>query len=155
MPAPPSHGILNPRGGEAHFSLARSAPAADLRPFVERYWTVRWDLRGRAPHEQETLPWPCVNLVIGTHRPGLFGVCRTRFVAHLEGEGWVVGAKFRPGGFRPFVTFPMADLTDRNLPIRRVFGRAGAALERAVHAAPESGRIALVEEFLRARRPPP
>ena len=84
MPAPPSHGILNPRGGEAHFSLARSAPAADLRPFVERYWTVRWDLRGRAPHEQETLPWPCVNLVIGTHRPGLFGVCRTRFVAHLE-----------------------------------------------------------------------
>jgi AraC-like DNA-binding protein len=149
-------GILNPRAGDEHFTLARHAPGADLAGLVDRYWTVRWDLRGRAPYEQETLPYPCVNMVLGTHRPGVHGVCTTRFVARLEGEGWVVGIKFRPGGFRPFVSTAMGELTDRELPVRDVFGTDGDALDRAVHAArraPE--RIALVESFLRARLPRP
>jgi AraC-like DNA-binding protein len=151
---PGNHGILNPRGGQGHFALSRAAPPADLAAFVERTWSVRWDLRGRPPHDQETLPWPCANLVIGTYRPGLFGVCRTRFVAHLEGEGWVVGVKFRPGGFRPFIGFSMAELTDRDVPIGELFGAAGAELERAVHAAEPAGRVSLVEAFLRTVSPP-
>src|SRR4051794_29443199 len=110
-------GILNPAAGDAHFALARHAPAPDLAGLVERHWIVRWDLRDRAPYEQETLPYPCVNLVIGTHRPGLHGVGTRRFVARLEGEGWVVGTKFRPGGFRPFWGAPMGTLTDRDLPL--------------------------------------
>src|SRR3954452_5413022 len=114
---PGNHGILNPRGGEGHFALARAAAPADLAAFVERTWSVRWDLRGRPPHDQETLPWPCAHLVIGTYRPGLFGVCRTRIVAHPEGEGWVVGVKFRPGGPAPFIGFSLAELTDRDVPI--------------------------------------
>jgi AraC-like DNA-binding protein len=152
-PAASNHGILDPGGGADRFSLVRSAPGSNLTPFVERYWTVCWDLRGRAPHAQETLPWPCANLVIGTHRPGLFGVWRTRFVAHLDGEGWVVGVKFRPGGLRPFITRPMAALTDRQIAIDELFGPAGAALERAVHAAHPGERIGLIAAFLGDRRP--
>src|SRR5262245_26704462 len=138
-----SYGILNPRDAEAHFSLVRTEPAADLAAFVERYWSIAWDLRGRAPHEQETLPWPCVNLVIGTHRPGVFGVCTQRFVAHLEGQGWVVGVKFRPGGFHPFVRLPIAELTDREVAIPELFGQSGAELVRAVHAAEPGCRVGL------------
>ena len=49
------HGILNPHAGEGRFTLEREAPCAELAPFVERYWSVRWDLRGQPPHAQETL----------------------------------------------------------------------------------------------------
>jgi AraC-like DNA-binding protein len=148
-------GILNPRAGEERFAFTRHAPAPELAAVVERYWTVRWDLRGRPPYAQETLPYPCVNVVFGTHRPGVHGVCTTRFVAHLEGEGWVVGIKFRPGGFRPFASFPMVDLTDRELAITDVFGAAGAAVDRAVRTAPtDAERVPLAEDFLRGCRPP-
>ena len=149
-------GILNPRGGDGHFSLSRHEPALDLAPFVERHWIVHWDLTGRPPFAQATLPYPCVNLVFGTHRPGLHGPATRRFVAMLEGEGWVVGTKFRPGGFRPFFDAPIATIADRDLAVAEAFGDAGAELERAVHAAPgDAERVALVETFLRARRPAP
>ena len=160
MPAAPDpgsrRGVLYPAAGDRHFSLTHRAPAADLAPFVDGFWLVRWDLRGRPPYAQATLPKPCVHLVVGTHRPGLHGVGTARFVARLEDEGWVVGARFRPGGFRPFAAGPVADLTDRTVALADGFGPAGAALDQGVHAAAgDDDRVALVEAFLRARRPPP
>ena len=147
------HAILTPRAGEGPFTLDRRAPSAALAPLVERYWIVRWDLRGRAPFAQETLPLPCVNLVIGTHRPGLFGVPYERFVAHLDGQGWVLGAKFRPGGFRPFWHDDVATLTGRELPIAEAFEH-GAAIDRAIHDAPDDdAKIARLEAFLSSLHP--
>jgi AraC-like DNA-binding protein len=147
-----TNGILDPHRGEAHFTLTRHAPSPDLAAFVERYWIVRWSLR--TPYAQETLPYPCVNLVVGTHRPGLFGVRTERFVAHLAGDGWVIGAKFRPGGFRPFFNRPVVDLRDREIALADAFDGAGAALERDVHGAPDdAARVACMEAFLLARAP--
>src|SRR5262245_21583306 len=128
-----TRGILNPRAGEAHFDLRRFEPSRDLAELVDRFWVVRWELR--EAFEQETLPWPCVNVVIGTHRPGVHGVFQARFVAKLEGAGWVIGTKFRPGGFRGFTSFAIADLTDRTVSIERFFGAAGIELEHALKIA--------------------
>lgn len=145
-------GILNPRAGEGRFTLSRYPASADLAAWVQRYWSVRWDLRGRAPHQQETLPFPCVHLVIGTHRPGVHGPARRRFAAELGGRGWVFGVKFRPAGFFCFTDEPMVQLVDRALPISALFGRAGRALEREVHAAAhDAARLELVARFLRTR----
>jgi AraC-like DNA-binding protein len=164
-----THAILNPRAGAGAFTLDRRAPSADLAPFVERYWIVRWDLRDKPPFAQETLPLPCVNLVFGTHRPGLHGIPDERFVAHLDGVGWVVGVKFRPGGFRPFWHDDVATLTARALAIAEAIdtmiamapigsmtrgGDDGAAIDRAVHdASDDDARIARIEAFLRGRTP--
>ncbi len=147
-----THGILNPQAGAARFTLSRVAPAADLAPFVERFWLVRWDLRGRPPYAQETLSYPCVNLVIGTHRPGVFGPTTRRFTAELAGLGWVVGAKFRPGVFGAFTDLPAVALVDQSRQLGELFGAPGYALARAVHdEVDDAARIAHVEAFLRAR----
>jgi AraC-like DNA-binding protein len=147
------HGILNPRAGNAKFTLLRHAPAPELAGLVARHWTVRWDLREHGPYTQETLPFPQVNLVFGTHQPGVHGINTTRFVAELEGEGWVVGTKFRPGGFRPFWRAPICELTDRSVTLADAFGDEGAEVDAAVHAAlGDAERIAIVEAFLRSRR---
>lgn len=145
-----THGILEPR---AAFSLTRYAPPADLVGFVERFWIVRWDLE-RA-HEQETLPFPCANLVVGSHRPGLFGVPTTRFVARLEGRGSVIGAKFRPGGLRAIVGIPAFELTGKSLPVETAFAEAGAALVQDLERISEDddARVARMTAFLRARSP--
>ena len=149
-----THGILNPRAGHGVFTLDRRAPSSDLEAFVDRYWIVRWRLHDRAPFAQETLPHPSVHLVIGTHRPGVHGVGTKRFVAALEGEGFVVGVKFRPGGFFPFLGRDVIELSERELPIADVLGPDGAALEADVMAAPtDDARIERIERFLRSREP--
>ncbi len=146
-----SHGILNPGAGAGHFTLDRHAPSPELAHLVDRYWIVRWDLRGQPPFVQETLPHPCVNLVIGTHKPGVHGVGADRFVAELTGAGWVIGVKFRPGGFFPLYGRDVAELTGRAVAIREVFGDDAAALERDVTAAADdAARVAILDAFLLA-----
>jgi len=147
-----TNGILDPKMFGAAIELERHAPASDLAHFVERFWTVRWNLT--EPHDSATLPYPCVNVVIGSHRPGVHGTTRKRFVAQLEGVGWVLGTKFRPAGFRTLSDRPLHALVDRDVPIAKMFGAAGADLVRDVLLLTEpSTRIARIEQFLRERAP--
>ena len=149
-------GILNPGAAPAHFSLTRHAPAADLADLIERHWIIRWDLRERPPHRQETLPHPCVNLVIERGASALHGCGTRKFSVLLSGQGQVVGTKFRPGACFPLLRRPVAELTDRSAPLGQLFGPEGEALEASVLAAGEDpAQIALVEAFLRARLPRP
>ena len=53
-PGPGPRGVMSFRKGEIeHGHHARHLPAEPLRPLIDFYWGVRWDLRGRAPGEAE------------------------------------------------------------------------------------------------------
>lgn len=145
-------GILNPGAAPAHFELRRHPPAADLADLVERHWIVRWDLRGREPHLQETLPHPCVNLVLQAGCSAVHGCGTRKFAIVLADAGQVFGVKFRPGGFFPFVRAPVAQFTDRSTPVAALFGPSAAALEPEVLGTTDDrAQIELVEAFLRAQ----
>src|SRR4051812_21014894 len=132
-----THGILDPQAFDDRLVLERDPPAPALAAFIDRHWIVRWDLRGVPPRESATLPYPCVNFVIGTHRANVHGPSSQRFVAELAGRGWVLGTKFKPAGFRTFAGRPMAAMVDADIPIAALFGEAGAVLEREVLALAE------------------
>lgn len=147
-------GILHPQAAREHFTLSRHAPAGDLERLVERHWIVRWDLRGRASHTQETLPHPCVNLAITAWGSAIHGCETRRSGVQLEGQGRVFGTKFRPGAFFPLLGQPVSQLTDRSVPLGELFGAEADALTAAVLAADDdASQIALVEAFLRRRLP--
>src|SRR5262245_33860306 len=103
-----SKGILNPKAGEKKFQLSRHLPSADLAFFVERYWIIHWDLRDQEPFVQETLPYPCVHLVIEKDYSRIYGVMTGKFSRQLTDKGQVFGIKFRPGAFHPFVRTPIS-----------------------------------------------
>jgi AraC-like DNA-binding protein len=103
-------GILRPAETAEQADLRRDAPVSEaLRPFVERYWSVRWDLTGKPPFRSEVLSHPSVNLSVesgteprfGFAMPAvlLHGVVTRRFSVDLTGAGRVTAVKFRPGGF--------------------------------------------------------
>jgi AraC-like DNA-binding protein len=103
-------GILRPAETAARADLRRDAPVSEpLRPFVERYWSVRWDLTGQSPFRSEVLSHPSVNVSVesgteprfGVRMPAvlLHGVVTRRFAVDLTGAGRVTAVKFRPGGF--------------------------------------------------------
>src|SRR5262245_23256852 len=149
-------GVLDPGAGRRRFEVGRSRPLSDLAELVEHFWTVRWDLRGRDPHTQHTLPHPSVHLVAERGRSGIMGVCTGRFTRELEGQGRAFGIRFRPAGFHPFLGGPVSLLTDRRVAVADVFGPAGDRLvAELLAAADDPGLVAAAEAFLLARLPDP
>ncbi|NOJ95925.1 AraC family transcriptional regulator [Corallococcus coralloides] len=153
-------GVLYPRADSRHFEHVRVLPSEDLRPWVEHFWAVRWDLREQPPVLQQTLPHPSVHWTFesGTSRVG--GVNPGRFSVTLEGLGGVFSIKFRPGGFFPFVGTPLSALTRRAVSPGDLLGPEALELEAAILATDvtrdaDPERIALAEAFLRAHKPQP
>jgi len=154
----PPRGVLKTAVADPdRYRHARYHPSPDLAAFVEHYWSVQWDLRGRAPERVETLPHPSVHMIF--ERPAgsrIAGVARGKFSALLEGHGGVFAVKFRPGGFYPFVRASVSTLSETSVPPRNVFGVAADALEAALLAdVTDEDRVTVVEDFLRCRLPDP
>ncbi|MEV3857513.1 helix-turn-helix domain-containing protein [Streptomyces sp. NPDC050095] len=125
-----TRGIVDPDALLKRVRFRRYEPAEALRPYVENYWFIDWDLP--SPYASHVLPHPSVNLTFqwdsvdgdegppygeltGVSAPGLY----TR---KIGGRGRVCGAKFWPGAFRPFrPDVPVAEWTGRVLPYQDVF----------------------------------
>ncbi|WP_200842414.1 AraC family transcriptional regulator [Actinomadura sp. K4S16] len=157
-----TRGILHARTGLERFSIERREPPAALAPFVANFWLLRWDLRGRPPHRQRILTRPSVHVTFtsylagGATRARIAGVVRDDFVEEIHGEGRVVGAAFRPGGFRPFMDAPVSTLTGRFAGVDEVFGEEGLALaEEIFSTADDHEAVERLAAFLTGRGPEP
>jgi AraC-like DNA-binding protein len=132
------------------------APQEDLADLVERHWIVRWDQSGRPPLRQEVLPDPSINLVVEPSGRSLYGVGSSRSLHELSGRGFVVGTKFRPGGFSGFRPGSVSELTGRVVSLPEAFGAAGVQLDFELeHAVDIEATIVAVSEFLHRHRPAP
>ena len=142
-------GILYPRPAHDKFQLALHEPSLAMAQFVEHYWIVSWDLPGNESYCQETLPHPCVHLVVERGRSRIVGVKTGKFSQVLRGSGLVFGIKWRPGAFYPFVQLPVSRFTNRETAVSSIFGAAGERLERHIFAAGgETAMSAAAELFL-------
>ncbi|HEX2315061.1 MAG TPA: helix-turn-helix domain-containing protein [Thermomonospora sp.] len=151
----PTRGILRAASGLRRFRVRRVAPSPRLAPYAEHHWILTWDLRGREPHRQRVLTHPAVNMSFTTGgRARVVGVVRDVFTETVSGAGRVVGVRFLPGGFRPFLDGPVAALTDRYVPVEEIFGPRARAVADAIIAEPDAdAAVALLEGFLLERAP--
>jgi hypothetical protein len=158
-------GILRPAEVAAQAHLRRDTQVAEpLRPFVERYWSVRWDFTGRPPYRSEVLSHPSVNVSVesgtqprfGFPMPAVLvhGVVTRRFTVDLAGAGRVSAVKFRPGGFAAFAGV----LPARNsvVPLGAELGLSAGGLLAAVLAEEDDdARAAVLDAALLPRAPDP
>ena len=98
-------------------------PSPGLERIVQWHWIVHWDLRGREAFRQEVLPHPSINLVVEPSQALVWGVPTKRDARLLEGTGWAIGTKFRPGAFTACTGIEAARLTDTRVPVHTAFGR--------------------------------
>ncbi|OBF54388.1 AraC family transcriptional regulator [Mycolicibacterium monacense] len=155
-PAAPVRGVVGRAGSASAYDLRRWAPSPRAAVFVEHFWSVSWDLRGRPAVDSTVITFPSVHLtrewgedeVRHGHRlPAtlVHGVVERVFRVTVRERGAVVGARFRPGGFAARFDRDASALTGRVDPIDDdLFGgplalpcdaqRAGAALDDAIGA---------------------
>ncbi|WP_405102409.1 DUF6597 domain-containing transcriptional factor [Micromonospora sp. NBC_01412] len=153
QPRGDSRGILDPRRLLRDVRFRRRLPAAALRPYVELYWLIDWELA--EPFEQQVLPHPAVNVVFqrggdGRETAEVAGVGRELFRITLTGTGGVSGVQFRPGGFRPFWRRPVAELTGGRRPLA-----AGVVAGRRPCAGTDDERCTALDDLLLAWDPRP
>lgn len=155
----PSHkkeprGVMNLNEGLKSFSLNRYDPSPALQFFVLHYWTVEWDLTGKAPVTQEVISHPNIQLVLESGNSQVWGVVPTRFLRTLDGKGRVFGVKFRAGGFYPFFRKAQSGLTGKSVPAVSVFGDSVLSLEDQILVEVSlKQQAALMNEFLEGFHP--
>ena len=121
----PHRGVLDLVHAEQNFALRRYYPSPQLARFIEHFWIIHWDLRGRPDYTAEVLPHPAVNIAFTRERGWITGVTTAKYTYRLEGAGDVLGIQFRPGAFRSYLGRSVASITDTTLPATDIFPAAG------------------------------
>ena len=147
-------GVVDPAGAAGRIRLGTFAPSAPLQPFVDYVWLVEWNLEGQRAQTQRVLPYPNAHLVFDAGMSAIHGVVRGAFVRQLEGARRVLGVRFKPGGLRPFLGFPLARLADRTLPVDALLKVDRTEAERRVLGQPDHlTMVAAAEAMLLAVLP--
>ncbi|MEU7699966.1 helix-turn-helix domain-containing protein [Streptomyces sp. NPDC039028] len=143
-----TRGIVDPAELLSRVRFRRHTPAPELRPYLEHYWLIDWDLP--EPYATHVVPHPSVNIVFQRYAAldapaaharasaEVAGIGLGLFTRKLTERGRVCGIQFRPGGFRPFApAWPVSAWTGRRVPLAEVFPDTAAA--RGPAAEPSSG----------------
>lgn len=135
-------------------NFRRRDAAPPLRPFVEHYWLIDWDLT--EPFEQHVLTHPSIGIVFQDYGTGerfgeVVGIGLGLFSVKLEARGQVSGVQFRPGGFRPFLQTSVSSLTNHRVPVEKVFPVG----EITQFFGAEDGRVAALDALLIGLDPQP
>ena len=109
------------RPGAFRSGHVKARPSPTLAPYVDYYWITRWQRRDGSSTPAAALLDPCVHLQIRDGLAELMGVMREPYRVQIAGTGCIVGARFRPGGFHPFVRQSVDRWTDRVVPLEEVF----------------------------------
>ncbi|MDX1642559.1 MAG: helix-turn-helix domain-containing protein [Balneolaceae bacterium] len=150
----PPRGILNHQKGDL-FGLSRYHPNDQLAYFIEHYWIVRWDLRGKEPYEQDVLSHPSVHLVFEKGNTRIWGIVTGKFARKLEEKGKVLGVKFRPGGFYPFYKKPVVEIMDTQLSCSHLLEENSESLESQILDHEEDETMVEQAELYLMRHLPP
>jgi AraC-like DNA-binding protein len=147
-------GVLRHSPPPGSYRHVRYAPPAALADWLEYFWIESWDLREYEPQVREVLPQPCVHLAFVPGRSRIYGVQLSRFVRMLSGNERILGAKFRPGAFYPFLKKPLCSISNACVPVNQVFSNAAGAEEEIVACHDDRGMVDAASRFLVAHLPP-
>ena len=114
-------GRLDPAGFERHVSFHTYLPTAELAPFIEHFWTIRWDNVSKTYHSEEVMHRPYVDVFVSMQQSGIQGTFRGKRTYVAASSGRIVGIRFRPGAFHAFWGGALADLQDKIIDLQQVF----------------------------------
>jgi AraC-like DNA-binding protein len=149
---------LDPPGAAPRYAEILPGPA--LAPWIECFWSIR---TGPTPLSvNRVLPDGCTDLIVGVDgAPGAtaVGTMRSALVVPLAGPATLIGVRFHPGAALRIFDTPLAELTDRRIPLEHVWSRGADELADALRQAGSArgaGRVErLVAERLRRDAPRP
>src|SRR5687768_360822 len=119
-------GRLDPAGFEHHVDFHTYLPPVDLAPFIEHFWTIRWDEADNTYYSEEVMHRPYVDVFVSKEESGIQGTFHGKRTYVAAGSGRIIGVRFRPGAFHAFGGGTIANLQDKILDLQQVFPQANS-----------------------------
>jgi AraC-like DNA-binding protein len=148
-------GRLDPDGFERHVRFHTSPPPADLAPFIEHIWTIRWDETANTYTSEEVMHRPYVDVFVSLQQSGIQGTFRGKREYVATGSGRIVGLRFRPGAFHAVWDDAPADLQDRFVDLQQLFPEADSHYVERLLAGDDQAVIDELLDLVRAKQPWP
>jgi AraC-like DNA-binding protein len=136
-------------------SFRTYVPPADLAPFIEHEWTIRWDKTSAAYHSEEVMHRPYVDVFVSLQQSGIQSTFRGKRTYVAAGSGRIVGIRFRPGAFHAFWDGALADVQDRIMDIQQVFPQTDSRYIEHVLTLDDQAVIHELLQLVRAKHPQP
>jgi AraC-like DNA-binding protein len=146
-------GVLRHAASPGTYRHTRYPPTRALCGWVQHFWVESWDLQDHDPQIREVLPHPCVHLVLARGRSRVYGVQLERVVRELRGRDCIVGVKFRPGAFYPFLQRPVRSLTNRSVPATELLQGAERAEQEVQNCRDERALVEIASRLLLVNLP--
>jgi len=146
-------GILRHSPPPGTYHHRRYAPPAELAGWVAHFWLEDWQFESDVPQTREVLPHPSVHLVFAPGRSRIYGVQLSRFVRQLKGKGCILGIKFHPGAFYPFLRKPVSAISNTSMLATEVFSNAVDVEKEVLACRDDSGMVQAAANFLAAYLP--
>jgi AraC-like DNA-binding protein len=148
-------GVLRHSPSPGRYRHVRYAVPSELDDWIEHFWLENWLLPDGTSQTREVLPHPSVHLVFVPGRSRIYGVQTGRFVRQLQGEGRVLGIKFRPGAFYPFLRSPLHSIANKSISAVQVFSNAKIAEEKVLACLDDQCMTQMAAQFLMQNLPKP
>jgi AraC-like DNA-binding protein len=148
-------GRLDPAAFERHVRFHTVPPPADLAPFIEHAWVIRWDDAGIDYHSEEVMHRPYVDLFVSAQETGVQGTFRGKRTYVASGSGRIIGIRFRPGAFHAVWDGALAGLQDRVIDLQEVFPEADRRFVARLLAGDDQAVINGLFDLVRATNPQP
>jgi AraC-like DNA-binding protein len=146
-------GVLRHSPPPGTYRHLRHAPPESLKDWIEHFWLEEWEFGGNTPQTREILPHPSIQLVFARGRSRIYGVQLGRFVRQLSGNDRILGIKFRPGAFYPFLRQPVCSLANRYIPAAQIFPDAESATEEVLAGRTDLDMVQTATRFLETHLP--
>jgi len=146
-------GRLDPVGFERHVRFHTYLPPADLTPFIEHFWTIRWDKAGDTYYSEEVMHRPYVDVFVSLQQSGIQATFRGKRTYVAAGSGRIVGIRFRPGAFHAFWGGALADLQEKVIDLQQVFPQADSRYIEQLLILDDQAVIDDLLQLIRAKHP--
>jgi AraC-like DNA-binding protein len=146
-------GRLDPVGFARHVRFHTTLPPADLAPFIEHFWAIRWDNVTGTYYSDEVMHRPYVDLFLSEQQSGIQGTFRGKRTYVATESGRLIGIRFRPGAFHLFWDSALADLQEQVIAIHRAFPQVDSGYIAHLLTLDDQAVIADLIALIRAQQP--
>lgn len=145
--------VLNPLKTAKLYTFHIYQPSADLAPFIDYFWVMRWDLTNQPPFTAEVIPSPYTNLTFMPEGARITGVTTGKYEYELRGRGAIVGVKFKPGGLHAFWPKSLHEITDKVVPASQLFPQIDSTYNGSILHLPDKSAVKKIDMLLLTAKP--
>ncbi|MFC4776011.1 helix-turn-helix domain-containing protein [Paenibacillus sp. GCM10023252] len=147
-------GKLDPAGFERHIIFDTYVPPDRLKPFVNHFWSIRWDNTANQPYiSEQVMHRPYVDVYLSEQESGIQCSYRDKRDYEAANQGRIIGARFKPGAFHAFWRGSLADLPNKTLALQQVFAEADTTYISDTLSLPDDAAVCALSDLLQAQNP--